>query len=623
LFDEASQVRPEYAVGAMIRTDQIILAGDRHQLPPTRFFDALDGDYFDEDIDEFESILNECDAAGFPSKSLLWHYRSQDESLIAFSNFHFYNNQLYTFPSASPNENDTGLEFVHVPGAIYRRGRGGFNLDEARRVSDFVVEHFETKPEASLGVVTFSEAQRAAIEQELETRLRSLPALQPLAGDEGPEPFFVKSLEQVQGDERDVMIFSVGYGFDEGGRFTMNFGPLSKSGGERRLNVAITRAKRKVLLVSSIQPEDIDLRRASAKGAQLLHNYMLASRDGVKSMFAQVDLDPEASFGSPFEESVHDSLVARGLSLEKQVGVSAYRIDLAVVDQDKPGRFLLGIECDGAMYHSAATARDRDRIRQQVLEGLGWRIHRIWSRDWIENRGREIEKVLTSVKGAIDGTVSSNPHPKNTLSVTEDSQPHQAFTQSTREITSSDLPPNSEFYVPIRLQRQGRGSEEFHGAPNIRLMAAVEKVVELEGPIHIKLARKRVADAWGLGRVGRRIQESIDIAVGMAKTRRTVEQKGEFLWPPGLRRPTVRVAKAGQAIRSIDEIPLEELVEAAHICTTSALSIERDDLARETAKLFGLRATRNASASIEMAIDSLLQEGRIVWRGNKLRLPRN
>ena len=623
LFDEASQVRPEYAVGTMIRTNQVVLAGDRHQLPPTRFFDALDGDNFDQDIDEFESILNECDAAGFPSKSLLWHYRSQDESLIAFSNYHFYNNRLYTFPSASPDDNDTGLEFVQVPGAIYRRGRGGFNPDEARKVIDLVIDHFENRPEASLGVVTFSEAQKAAIDQELETRLRSLPAIQPLISDEGPEPFFVKSLEQVQGDERDVIIFSVGYGFDEGGKLTMNFGPLSRAGGERRLNVAVTRAKRKVKLVASIQPEDIDLRRTSAKGAQLLHNYMLVARDGVKSLYAQVGLDPFATFGSPFEEAVHDSLVAKGLSLEKQVGVSGYRIDLAVVDQEKPGRFVLGIECDGAMYHSAATARDRDRIRQQVLEGLGWRIHRIWSRDWIENRGREIEKVLTAVKTAVDSGVGSNPHPGNAPTHSSGSEPSPKYPRPIPESRSPEFPPNTEIYMPIRLQRQGHGAESFHRAPSRRLEAAVEKVVELEGPIHIELVSKRLADAWGVARVGKRIRQAIGVAVGNAQARRTVVQRGDFLWPPGLRRPTVRMAKSGQAPRSINEIPIEELVEAAHICVGSALSIEREDLVRETAKLFGIRASRKSSARLDTAIDSLLHEGRIVWRGNKLRLPRN
>ena len=623
LFDEASQVRPEYAVGAMIRTNQVVLAGDRHQLPPTRFFDALDGAYFDEGIDEFESILNECEAAGFPSKSLLWHYRSQDEALIAFSNHHFYNNRLYTFPSASPGDNNTGLEFVHVPGAIYRRGRGGFNSDEANKVVDLIIDHFETRPDASLGVVTFSEAQKAAIDQELDTRLRSYPAIQPLVLDEGLEPFFVKSLEQVQGDERDVMIFSVGYGFDEGGKVTMNFGPLSRSGGERRLNVAVTRAKQKVKLVASIQPEDIDLRRARARGAQLLQNYMLVARDGVKSLYEKVELDPFATFGSPFEEAVHDSLVARGLSLEKQVGVSGYRIDLAVVDENKPGRFLLGIECDGAMYHSAATARDRDRIRQQVLEGLGWRIHRIWSRNWIENRGREIEKVLAAVKSSINGGVNSNPNSESDPMHGLESEANRIIPRPAAESRSQDFPPNTQIYMPIRLQRQGRGADSFHSASSGRLVAAVEKVVELEGPIHLELVRKRVAAAWSLSRVGNRIRESIDVAVSSAKARKSVVHRGEFLWPPGLLRPNVRTAKSGKAPRSVHEIPIEELVEAAHICVRSALSIEREDLLREIAKLFGLRATRNSSMRLEGAIDSLLREGRIVWRGNKLRLPRD
>jgi len=206
-------------------------------------------------------------------------------------------------------------------------------------------------------------------------------------------------LETVQGDERDIIIFSVGYGKDEGGKMSMNFGPLNRRGGERRLNVAITRARQAVKLVASFEPEDIDLSRTQSFGARLLKNYMKVARDGVSAVFEDETFDPNAEFDSPFEEAVYDELSRRGIILHKQVGVSQYRIDFGVVDPEQRGRYLLGIECDGATYHSSPTARDRDRLRQQLLENkFGWRIHRIWSRDWIDNPDGEIKRVLSAIE---------------------------------------------------------------------------------------------------------------------------------------------------------------------------------------------------------------------------------
>lgn len=405
IYDEASQILPEDAISSIMRGKQIIVAGDSQQLPPTPFFKkvGIDGDGAnEEEVEEsLESILQEFSAL-LPSAPLNWHYRSRHEALIAFSNYHFYDNRLITFPNAHLTGEEFGVEFVYVPNGLYDRGKSGKNRIEARRVAELVFDHYAFFPKRSLGVVAFSQAQSEAIDEEIERMLRVKPDFEELLDRKALNGFFVKNLENVQGDERDVMFFSVGYGRDSSGNFILNFGPLNSENGPRRLNVAISRARFHVKLISSILPQDIDLSKTNSRGVKLLRYYLEYVQAGgnEKSLRAEVSVDPFAEFESPFEESVYNALTERGLTLQKQVGCSGFRIDLAVVDPKKPGRYLLGIECDGATYHSANTARDRDRLRQQVLEGLGWRILRIWSRDWVVNRPGQVLRVLDAVAKA-------------------------------------------------------------------------------------------------------------------------------------------------------------------------------------------------------------------------------
>ena len=270
-------------------------------------------------------------------------------------------------------------------------------VKEAEKVIDLAFKHYREHPSLSLGIVAFSEAQQTAIEEALEHELKEEPEMESFFQEGNKEEFFIKNLESVQGDERDVMIFSVGYGKDASGKLSMNFGPLNRSGGERRLNVAITRARRKIQLVTSISPDDIS--KTTSTGAALLCEYMrFAASHGDVGTLASIGKNTvNEDSESPFEEEVYRALTERGLELRKQVGCSGYRIDMAVVDPEKPGRYILGIECDGASYHSARTARDRDRLREERLKTLGWKIHRIWSRDWIADPNKEIDKVISAV----------------------------------------------------------------------------------------------------------------------------------------------------------------------------------------------------------------------------------
>ena len=402
VFDEASQILVWDAVGAIARGKQLVVVGDPKQLPPTSFFaradddedqSAADGE--DTVVHDLESILDECLGAGMPTLRLDWHYRSRHESLITFSNHRYYDSRLITFPSPVTQDQAVRLELV---AGVYDRGGSRTNRAEADAIVAAIVEHFldEKRRHLTMGVVTFNQTQRRLIETLLDEELRKTPVLEQHIAEHGPEKLFIKNLENVQGDERDLILFSIAYGKDAAGRMPMNFGPLNKEGGHRRLNVAITRARVGVTIYSSIRPEDIDVARTRSTGVIDLKNYLEFAQKGARALVEQ-SIPTGREPDSPFEVEVIRALRDRGWSVHPQVGCSGYRLDIGVVHPDHPGVFLLGVECDGATYHSLPTARDRDRLRQLVLEGLGWTLHRIWSTDWWTDAEREmvkLEKVL-------------------------------------------------------------------------------------------------------------------------------------------------------------------------------------------------------------------------------------
>ncbi len=402
IFDEASQLRTEDVVSAIIRSDQVIVIGDRKQLPPTSFFSTGESEEeIDDDHDDasYESILDECSNFMF-SYMLKWHYRSRDERLIAFSNRHFYDSQLVTFPNPISNP-DLGICFEYVPDGVYDRGGRRDNQREARVVAQLALDHVQRISDQSLGIIAFSEAQADAIQEQIEILGKDNPNLEEFCRDDSSQ-FFLKALENVQGDERDVILLSVGYARDAQGKLSLNFGPLNKQGGERRLNVAITRAKSKITLVSSIRAGDIDLTRTQSEGVRVLRDYLEYAASGGERLQGN-SYTGDLHFDSPFEEDVYYTLsqhpfLQEEYTIRTQVGCSGYRIDLAIAHNNYPGQFLLGIECDGASYHSSPTARDRDRLRQQVLERLGWKIHRIWSTNWFRNKPNQVNLLVENIK---------------------------------------------------------------------------------------------------------------------------------------------------------------------------------------------------------------------------------
>jgi len=404
IFDEASQVKPENAIGAIFRAKQVIVTGDKEQLPPTNFFQNVGEDEVNNDDNydttSFDSIL-EVSSSFIHSIKLRWHYRSKFEELIRPSNKEIYKD-LVSFPSISkPNEYE-GIKYVYVNGLYSERK----NEVEADKVINTLADIIETYGiNKSVGIVTFNNEQQLLIERKINHFRRINPHYEEFFTNNENESFFIKNIETVQGDERDIIIISIGYGPDGKGKISMNFGPLNQANGYRRLNVAVTRAKTCLVLVTSIRGTDIDLNRTESRGVRFLKHYLEYAEFGEDD---KVDnLDDLANFDSPFEEDVYNELSNLGYDIRKQVGCSGYRIDLAVIDPKNPAKYLLGIECDGATYHSSKSVRDRDRLRQQVLEDRNWTIYRIWSTDWIKNKKSQIEKLDKFIK-SIDITFTKS-----------------------------------------------------------------------------------------------------------------------------------------------------------------------------------------------------------------------
>ena len=404
IMDEASQLKPEEAIGSIARGGQLVVVGDPKQLPPTSFFSRMtqDGDGGDDNFTttDAESILDVCSSHFRPTRSLRWHYRSQHHSLIAFSNHSFYRGNLIIFPSPYGQGGKLGVRAVYLADAIYENQT---NLREAKRVVDAVVEHIATRPNESLGIVTLNIKQRDLIAELLEERLKSIRGADSYRDHWAVEgqPLFIKNLENVQGDERDAIIISTTFGKPAGSSAVrQNFGPISRQGGWRRLNVLFTRAKKSIAIYTSLRPEDIVMDGTTPDGTKALRNYLEYARTGSLTTYEETDREPD----SDFEISVIDMLKLRGYEVTPQLGVAGYRIDIAVKHPDAPGAYLAAIECDGASYHSALSVRDRDRIRQEILESLGWRgrIWRIWSTDWFRTPRQETEKLISFLEDLRD-----------------------------------------------------------------------------------------------------------------------------------------------------------------------------------------------------------------------------
>ena len=617
LFDEASQVKPVDAFGAIIRGAQTVVVGDSKQLPPTSFFDSIvDGDDEDdfERVGDMESILSFFLGNGAPERMLRWHYRSRHDSLIAVSNNEFYDNKLVVFPSPGVNPSARGLHLHHLPDTAYERGTTRSNPQEARELAEAVLEHAKKHPELTLGVVAFSTAQRDAIEQQLELIRRADSSCESFFREQEQEPFFVKNLENVQGDERDVIFISVGYGKTAEGYMAMSFGPLNRDGGERRLNVLISRARLAMDVFSNFKADDIDLSRTKARGAIALKNFLAFADKRILLQPYGTGKEPD----SPFEEEVLAALTSRGFAVEPQVGTAGFFIDIGVRDERQPGKFILGIECDGATYHSSRSARDRDRLRQEVLEGLGWRLHRIWSTDWYRNPERELERAAIAIdKATRDGGAASATASLKSLQRSERKSIQREPDRTAEEQLEADRCLYKRASVAVNL-----GGADLHELQTEALLPYVQEIVEKESPIHGSEIARRITEGAGLQRAGRRIQAKVDDTLAYGVRSRRIRRKGDFYWRPDMENPPVRDrCELDGSSKKLELVAPEEIAEAIRQVVESGFSMSKDDAVAGAARTLGFQRLSVQSRNlIEAQVANMIRSGKLISKNESISL---
>lgn len=613
VFDEASQITVWDAIGAIGRGKQVVMVGDPKQLPPTNFFNRADDeeDLPDDVPEDMESILDECIGAGLPSIQLDWHYRSRHESLIAFSNRRYYGGRLVTFPS--PLTDDRAVSFHRCDGA-YEKGGARTNPSEAKAVVRDLVACLKSEAvrhhDYSIGVVTFNAEQQKLIEDLLDAERRRDPSIEPYFGSDRIEPVFVKNLESVQGDERDIMYFSVTYGPDFTGRVSMNFGPMNREGGERRLNVAITRARRELRVFSSLLPEQIDLSRTQATGVSELKHFLEFAERGPRA-FAEAVMSGSGEFESPLEQYIATALESRGWKIHTQVGVSNFRIDLGVVHPDAPGIYLAGVECDGATYQRAATARDRDKLRHQVLCGLGWEIFRVWSTDWWIDRRTTLDRLDAQLQVALEQSrkkraskPDETPSETSETDVKELLEEGDSVTPGAETVESYDGNQNDG---SVSATMGSAPEQFFERAYDSDLKRMVTEIIENEGPILDLVLVRRIARIHGWQRSGARIAQRV-IQIASPLSRKTKENAGTFFWPRRLDAEQLIPFRPGLD-RTVDEICMPELVSLALEVIASGDVGEGAVMAM--ARRVGLQRLRLASRRrLELALQRAEREAR-------------
>lgn len=610
IFDEASQVRPVDAIGAIIRGKQLVVVGDTKQMPPTDFFNKLIADDIDEDEEEnvtsdMQSILGMCSAKGIKERMLRWHYRSKHESLISVSNHEFYDDKLVVFPSPGSNEKH-GLILNHFTNTWYDRGKTRTNPKEAEIVAERVILHAKNCPELTLGVVAFSSAQRLAIQNALEIKRREQPESEEFFRNHPHEPFFIKNLENVQGDERDVIFISIGYGKNQEGYFSMSFGPsLGNEGGEKRLNVLITRAKLKCEVFTNITADDIDITKTKNKGIPALKSFLYYAQHGKLNLITETNKDAD----SPFEESVAQALRLQGYDVRKQVGSIGFFIDLAIVDQEYPGKYIIGIECDGASYHSSRSARDRDRLRQQVLEANGWILYRVWSTDWFRNSDEELKKLILAIENAKAKTIKTEKQEIQT-------PVHQVSREEKKEIEQE-----SNEYVFAKLPH-AYDFQQVYDLPSGKLSGMIQKVVAVESPVHIDEVARRITEAAGFVKVGSRIRTAIDIAIRLGVSEKAYYKKGDFLYSPGQTNFIIRSRyDFPSSLKKIQFISPDEIGLAIISVINDSIAIDVDSCLKLSARTLGFRSvSEDIKATILKVLKSLQNEGKIKQENDLLRI---
>lgn len=581
IFDEASQLPTSEAVGTIARGDNVVIVGDPKQLPPTNFFTSNRIDEENGEKEDLESLLDDCLAISMPQESLKWHYRSRHESLIAYSNMKYYDNKLYTFPS--PRDLVSEVKFVPVKG-VYDKGKTKQNKAEAQAIVAEIIRRLrdENLRRDSIGVVTFSSVQQNLIDDMLFEEFKKYPQLEEIDRNLR-EPVFIKNLENVQGDERDVILFSVGYGPDAKGNVSMNFGPLNREGGWRRLNVAISRARKSMIIYSVLQPEQIDLARTRAEGVAGLKGFLEFAKRG-KNILAQ-RAGTERKQEDYLVEEIARAAREMGYDVKCNIGCSAYRVDLGIVDPEDKETYLLGILLDGENCYRAANAKDCFVLQPGVLKGLGWSVLRIWTLDWLDDPEAVKEQIRQEAEKVI-----ARKKEESTDSGEEEEESQEQNVPVFETAPEEENASAAESYHALDLDLQGT-AEEFYFSENILSIRVITAAfLHNEAPISRKALMRKVQNAWSISRSGSRVESVFDVALNGLRTKRTVDEDRIFFWRPDQDPDSYavyRVLDADGDKRTIDEIPSQEIRTAMMEVLREQIGLSEADLLRETARKFG------------------------------------
>ena len=618
IFDEASQIFPEDAIGAIFRGSQVIIAGDSKQLPPTNFFAAstnnFDGDYDisgEEDFSEVisDSILEES-ASVLPNRTLLWHYRSKHENLIAFSNREIYKNSLITFPNSITKVPDMGVEYIYVEDGYYEGGGKNCNIRETQKCVMLVLDHIQRHPDRSLGIIAFSEKQQTAIENAIIDFRERNPKYEWFFDESKDEPFFVKNLENVQGDERDTIIFSICYAKDRSGKMYMRFGPLGHVGGERRLNVAITRAKCNVKLVGSILPSDIDLSRTNSEGVRMLRSYIEFAQQGTNAL-KPIESDDAFELKDDFCKVIVDFLRKHGYLVETEIGCSDYKIDIAVVNPDVEGEYIAGIECDGLSYVQAKTARDRDHLRRTILQNMGWNLYRVWSTEWVRNPSAEGEALLSFLHSVVgkDGKV------RHAMKNSNDGSENVAIDQIASETAKivQKQPATNPYDFSYYKEANWWDAPHSRSDDNLtRISENVKYIVSVEQPMHMELLYRRMGPSFTTGKATEGVRSTIDEAISKKLNGKVMIDSDNFIRLLPKASVVVRIPEKYDTPRPMEYIHTEEVANAMIRIIERSFGITTEDLSTECARAFGFeRKGPKIKQKTDAAIDYLVKTGKV------------
>ncbi|MBQ7415994.1 MAG: DUF3320 domain-containing protein [Oscillospiraceae bacterium] len=611
VFDEASQLPTCKAVGVLARGKDAIIVGDPKQMPPTSFFATNSVDEDNLDLEDLESILDDCLALNMPQSHLLWHYRSRHESLIAFSNSQFYENKLFTFPSV--NDRESKVQLVQVDG-VFDRGKTRTNKAEAQAVIEEIKRRYADPQlsRQSIGIVTFNISQQHLIDDLLTQACAQNPELEKWAFG-ADEPLFIKNLENVQGDERDVILFSIGFGPDENGKLYMNFGPLNRDGGWRRLNVAVSRARCEMMVFSTLRADQLDLNRTKAEGVAALRSF-LEYAQGKPMALEETSVQQQTSCDG-IASAICKALEEKGYETDLSVGRSEYRIDIGIIDPAKPDQYILGIMLDGAGYGAAKTTRDREIAQISVLNGLGWNILRVWSMDWWDNSEKELKRIfkkLKDIQSGADQPQSEPPKPE---------PPAKPLSERPAITPTPAAPKTAPAYQAAVLPVQSLSAEEFTAPAHQRgIKSKLEQVIQSEAPIGLPLLTKRVVQSYGITRAGSRIQSHVTAILNKLNLKTTVQEEIVFYW--GKKQdpntyPLLRINGNDGNHRDVRDVPVQEVANAIYTVLYEQVSMAQEDLLRETAKKLGYtRLGGNVLSVLALGIRYAQDQGGIVTGSN-------